>query len=43
MEQETMLTVLPAAMQDKLADVKYGGAQKLAVVLEMSVRNKHAQ
>ena len=38
-----MLTDLPAAIKDKLVDVKYGGAQKLAGVLEISERNKNAQ
>jgi hypothetical protein len=38
-----MLTDLPAAKQDKIVDVKYGRAQRLAVVLELSERNKHAQ
>jgi hypothetical protein len=38
-----MLTDVSAAIQDKLVDIKCGGAQKLAGVLEMSERNKHAQ
>jgi hypothetical protein len=36
-----MLTDVPAPVQDKLVDVK--GAQRLAVVLQMSERNKHEQ
>jgi hypothetical protein len=38
-----MLTDVPAAIQDKLVDVNYGGALRLSVVLEMSERNMHAQ
>jgi hypothetical protein len=42
-EQAAMLTDVLAAIQDKTVDVKYGGAQRLALVLEMSERNMHAQ
>jgi hypothetical protein len=38
-----MLTDVSAATKDKFVDIKYGGAQKLAGVLEMSERKKHAQ